>query len=199
MKPDLSLLGFQLSMDLSACTHTCTFSSWRIKEAFYLFGYMLNCIKLLHSQSSQRKGFGLAWPAQYFNGSISGDNGINLLDLPLLFFLCALMLLCLLYLGITTERGSGFLFLCGFWGWLELVGGRGLLGAWSIAQGALVVGIVFSSVFTFRGLFLIPCVAVKCFQCDACPPHLHVSSDVLPAVGSGSPVQASHRGCWLWF
>lgn len=34
------------------------------KKAFYLFGYMMNCIKLLLRQSSQRKGFGFAWPAQ---------------------------------------------------------------------------------------------------------------------------------------
>lgn len=90
MKRGLSLQCFQLSMDLSACTSTWSFSYWRIKKAFYLFDYTMNCIKLLLRQSHPRKGFGFAWPAQYFNGSIAGDNRHywnrrNLLDFPLVF------------------------------------------------------------------------------------------------------------------
>jgi len=43
------------------------------QKSVLLFGYMMNSSKLLLRQSSQRKGFGFACPAQYFNGSIAGD------------------------------------------------------------------------------------------------------------------------------
>lgn len=86
------------------------------------------------------------------------------------------------------QRLCGFCFYC-----FELV--RQERDCWSrgIAQRASIMGVIFPSVLTSRGLlFLLPCVAPKSVFSVV---FFLACSGVVPAVGLGSPAQANHPGC----